>query len=264
MDKIINIFKTGGLSPVTRAVFQAQPGYEKPSDKWSFLNRIFMMAEDTDDARGFNQWKQAGRYVKKGCHAFSIFGPLIKKIKDKETGEDKTFLYGFKTIPVFRYEDTEGQDIPQPPGLNLNIPCDFNKIIEELNLTIKASVFNGSHYGYFAPSRQMINLSSPDIEVFLHELSHAVDNKINRTLKGGQHNDQEVTAEFSAAVIGYMLGYKIELGNCKDYIEAYSFTELMKQLNRCEKVIKFVMERTTTGPALITAPTHAATAEAST
>jgi len=37
----------------------------------------------------------------------------MKKIHDEKTGEDKTILYGFKSIPVFRYEDTNGADIPE-------------------------------------------------------------------------------------------------------------------------------------------------------
>lgn len=63
-------------------------------------------------------------------------------------------------------------------------------------------------------------------------------------LKPGQKNDQEVTAEFSAAVIGYLMGYKIPLGNVREYIESYSFRELFNCLSRIEKVVTFVFERT--------------------
>lgn len=57
MDKILKIFESDNLEIVTRAVFQHPEGarYAKPSDKWSFLNRIMMMIEDTEDARGYNQ-----------------------------------------------------------------------------------------------------------------------------------------------------------------------------------------------------------------
>ncbi len=89
-----------------------------------------------------------------------------------------------------------------------------------------------------------IKLASPEIEVFLHELSHAVDDKLNG-LKPGQQKDQEVIAEFSGAVIGYLMGYKIPLGDIRDYIEHYSFKELLNSLSRVEKIVNYVVERTT-------------------
>ena len=81
--------------------------------------------------------------------------------------------------------------------------------------------------------------------MFLHELSHAVDDKLNG-LKPGQRNDQEVTAEFSAAVIGYLMGYKVPLGNVREYIEGYSFKEFLNSLSRIEKIVSYVIERTRT------------------
>ena len=83
MNQILKIFEGDNLEIVTRAVFTAPAGFERPCDKWSFMNRIFMMCAETDDARGYKQWQQVGRQVKKDTHAFSIFGPLIKNIEDK-------------------------------------------------------------------------------------------------------------------------------------------------------------------------------------
>ena len=112
--------------------------------------------------------------------------------------------------------------------------------------------FAGS-YGSYNLLNKNIRLASPDIEVFLHELSHAVDDRLNG-LKPGQKKDQEVTAEFSAAVIGYLMGYKIPLGNVKEYIESYSFKELLNSLSRIEKVVTFVIDRTRMNPAAVNIP----------
>jgi hypothetical protein len=43
------------------------------------------------------------------------------------------------------------------------------------------------------------------------------------------------------------MGYKIPLGNVREYIENYSFRELMSCLSRIEKIVNFVIERTTAG-----------------
>jgi hypothetical protein len=124
-----------------------------------------------------------------------------------------------------------------------NIPFEFDSLIKELGLEINVVRFTGSVYGSYNPARKEIRLASPDIEVFLHELSHSVDDRLNG-LKAGQHKDQEITAEFSAAIIGYLMGYKMPLGNIKEYIESYSFKELMNCLGRIEKNVNFVTERT--------------------
>lgn len=249
MDTILKMFNDDNLEKVARAVFK---GDAIPSDKWSFLNRILMYLNDTEDARGFKQWQQAGRYVKRGSKAFHILAPVFKKItaeKISETGkiegEEKQILAGFRAIPVFRFEDTEGTPLVRE-DFKVNIPYEFNGIIKELGLKIDAVRFSGMAYGSYNLFNKQIKLASPDLEVFLHELSHAVDDRLNG-LKPGQRKDQEVTAEFSGAVIGHLMGYKVPLGNVKEYIENYSFKELLSSLSRIEKIVNFVIERTKVG-----------------
>ncbi len=249
MNSLLTLFKEENLEIVARAVFR---GNEIPSDKWSFTNRLLMFLNGTDDARGFKQWQQAGRNVKKGCHAFYIIGPVTKKItEEKNIGfretvrEEKQILAGFKTIPVFRFEDTEGEPIIRE-DFKVNIPYEFKGIIQELGLKVQPVQFCGAAYGSYNLVSREIRLASPDIEVFLHELNHAVDDRLTG-LKPGQKRDQEVTAEFSAAVIAHLMGYKIPLGNVKEYIEQYSFRELMNCLARIEKIVIYVIERTTAG-----------------
>jgi hypothetical protein len=247
MDTLLKMFNEENLKVVVRAVFK---GNSIPSDKWSFLNRLLMYLNGTEDARGYRQWQQVGRHIKKGSKAFYILAPMFKKVIEEKTldsGEfvrqEKQILIGFRGIPVFRFEDTEGAPLITEQ-FKLEIPYQFNGIIQELGLTVKASRFLGSSYGSYNLSNKEIKLASPEIEVFLHELSHAVDDKLNG-LKPGQRTDQEVIAEFSSAVIGHLMGYKIPFGNIKEYIESYSFKELMNCLGRIEKIVSYVIERTT-------------------
>src|SRR5659263_436895 len=244
MEKLLKIFQEDNLEKVARAVFR---GGDIPADKWSFLNRVLMYLNDTDDARGFRQWQQVGRY---GSKAFYIIGPVTKKItaeKSLESGEkvreEKQIIAGFKAISVFRIEDTEGEPIIRE-AFKVNIPYEFNGIIEELGLKVQPVRFCGSAYGSYNLLNKEIRLASPDIEIFLHELSHAVDDRLTG-LRPGQQKDQEVTAEFNAAVIAHLMGYKIPLGNVREYIENYSFRELMSCLSRIEKIVIYVIERTT-------------------
>ena len=176
---------------------------------------------------------------------FYIFAPKMTKVHDDAKNEDKMILTGFMTIPVFRYEDTEGEAIPEAPHFEFKIPANFESIISELGLKIKTAPFHDA-YGDYSPSQKVICMCTPEIKTFLHELAHAVDDKIGMiNHRGGQQIDNEVVAEFSAATLANLLGYKIALGNSKKYIESYSLKELMHQLNRCEKVISYIWERTT-------------------
>jgi hypothetical protein len=64
---------------------------EIPAASWSLGNRVLMLLSGTDDARGFQQWKDAGRFVKKGSHAFYILIPRLAK-KESAAGEVEKIL----------------------------------------------------------------------------------------------------------------------------------------------------------------------------
>src|SRR5659263_707122 len=107
MQLLLLMFNQQYIEKVAHAVFR---GDDVPADKWSFLNRLLMYYNGTDDARGFNQWKQAGRYIKKGSKAFYILAPMFKKITEEKTlesgeivREEKQILAGFRAVPVFRF-----------------------------------------------------------------------------------------------------------------------------------------------------------------
>ena len=219
-----------------------------------------MFMNNTEDARGFRQWQKVGRRVKKGAKAFYILAPIRKKVPVKirrevarinENGETEIVeieeiilvekLVSFKPIPVFRYEDTEGEPLPEE-NFNVEIPYEFNGIIKELGLKVETTAFR-NYYGTYNLKTKVIKLASPEPIVFLHELAHAVDDHLHG-IQGGQIPLQEVVAEFAAAVIAYLMGYKIPLGNVKEDIESYGFIELFKAFARVERVVSFVVERT--------------------
>lgn len=113
VTQLLDMFETGKLpAKVAFSIIHRHPNDVIPSDKWSIGNRILQMLQGTDDARGYKQWQEAGRQVRKGAHAIHILAPMTFKVKetDKDTGEEveKVVVKGYRPIPVFRYEDTEG------------------------------------------------------------------------------------------------------------------------------------------------------------
>ena len=231
---------------MAKAVFKGQ--YGKPSNSWSFLNRLIMLCNGTDDARTYRTWLKVNRHVKKGSKAFYILKPVIKTIKkdgEDEDEEDEILILGFRPIPEFKIEDTEGDPLPVD-NFVADIPVQFNKIISDLDLDIKTSAFNGGFYGSYKPATKEIILASPELSTFLHELSHAVDDLLHG-IKGGQIRDQEIIAEFGAAVIGRLLGYDMSHQNFVAYIKSYGggAKDIIRLLARLDKIISYVVENTT-------------------
>ena len=246
INKVVEILKTGNIEKIAYAVFKTERGY--PSDSWSFLNRLIMFCHDTEDARGFQQWNQAGRRLKKGTKAFFITVPGLVKTKKKiinENGEEedeRRRIYLSK--PVYRFEDTTGTP-REEDGFKPEIPVNIVQVAEGLGLEIKAKRYTGEEYGYFNPVQKEIALMSPDLDVFLHELAHAVDNQLNGELQGGQQPDQEIVAELSAEVVAYLLGHRLN-GRSRDYITDYSagnWKPVFALLNRVNCVVGYIVHK---------------------
>ena len=63
LHNIIQLFEAGNVpEAIAIATF---PRFDVPSSAWSLANRLLMMIAGTSDARGWQQWQMAGRYIKK-------------------------------------------------------------------------------------------------------------------------------------------------------------------------------------------------------
>jgi hypothetical protein len=71
-----------------------------PLASYSPSNFVLAVAHGTRDARSFLDWRKAGRKVKKGAKAVYLW---------------KQSNGSFSPMPVFRYEDTEGDDVAYVP-----------------------------------------------------------------------------------------------------------------------------------------------------
>ena len=67
LDRVVNKFKQGDLSPITEVV-RLRLGSEAPASRWTFSNQVLAYAQTGElDCRGYRQWQQVGRQVKKGA-----------------------------------------------------------------------------------------------------------------------------------------------------------------------------------------------------
>ena len=235
LNSLLEQFKTGDVpQAVAYSLFPATR--DIPSEKWSFLNRTFMFMSGTGDARGFRQWQEVERNVKKGGKAIHILVPCHYKKKD-EDGEEAIILGGFRTAPVFRVEDTEGEpldyELLELPDLPL-----IEKA-KEWGIGVKAIGGHFKYHGYYSASRKEIALATDAEDVFFHELAHAAHEKVKGAFKSGQDPLQEIAAELSAQALCRMVGKQGNktMGNSYQYIEHYAKKISLSPYNACLKVL---------------------------
>lgn len=240
LEGIIRRFESGDIpEAMSLAMF---PSFDIPSAKWSFLNRLLVVIHGTADARGFRQWKQAGRHVKKGAKAFHITAPSIRKRKETDDKGDKkevAALVGFVPVAVFRVENTEGEPLDYE---QLELPAlPLMEVAKAWGIDTRPMGGQMGFYGRFTPGSREIALASPEECVFFHELAHAAHNKF-RPLKGGQHWNQEIVAELAAAVLCRLVGKSGDkhLGHNFRYIARYAEDADRDPLRACIEVISDV------------------------
>jgi len=236
-------------SDIPEAVaYSLYPIPDIPSARWSLMNRTLMFLGGTRDARGYRQWQQANRFVKKGSKALYILVPFVRKVDG--SGDEKEMLYGFGCKPVFSVEDTDGEkldyqeiELPDLPLLDR---------AREWGISVKAIPGKYRYQGFYSQDRKEIALATPEERVFFHELSHAGHQRIKGKLTGGQDPMQEIVAELCAAVLCKLVGRQPNdtLGNSFRYIEEYAekikmspHSACLKVMSESEKVLKLILSK---------------------
>jgi hypothetical protein len=234
LNVILDKFKSGDIPEAVAISMYPIP--EIPSAKWSLMNRTLMFLSGTMDGRGYKQWQQVDRFVKKGSKAFHILVPFIKRHKD-EQDVDKEFLIGFGCRPIFRKEDTDGKELEYETIELPDLP--LVERAKKWGISVRAIPGNYRYHGYYSMERKEISLATPEEKVFFHELSHVAHEKVNGSLKRGQDPFQEIVAELSAAALCKLVGKKGNgrVGNSYRYIEKYAEKIKMSPYNACLKVM---------------------------
>jgi antirestriction protein ArdC len=207
-----------------------------------------MFFAGTSDARGYKQWQQVDRHVKRGAKAFTILAPRFIRKQEEDGEEGKSVLVGFLAVPVFRVEDTDGKPLDYQQIELPELP--LMEVAQEWGISIKAIPGNYHYFGYFSQDRKQIALASKEESVFFHELAHAAHQRIIGELIHGQDWKQEIVAELAASALCKIVGKTFNhLGNYYRYIEAYArsanltpWQGCMKVMSDTEKVLNLIMD----------------------
>ena len=180
---------------------------------YSFRNIMLAKAQFPNGSffASMKRWNELGRKVKKGSKAIWIFAPRFKTVEDEETGEETTELAGFLTVPVFAYEQTEGEPLPidklrrilegDTPEARQIIRW-AEKIAERDNCKVSYGHAEGAN-GYYIPGLHeiVIEESLPTnhrCKTLVHELVHS---RIHRNDKHSTSAEKEIVAEGVAFIV---------------------------------------------------------------
>jgi len=241
-NAILDILKQFESGDIPRVIaLTVNPEFDVPCNKWSLLNNLILQRNNTSDARGFRQWQEVGRHVKKGCKAISILAPTFKKIKvinEDGKDEEKEFITGFRGVPVFRVEDTEGEPLDYE---NLEVPkLPLLEVAEQWGVEVKAIGKNRFYLGCYNSLTDKIELASPEECVFFHELAHCSHGRLCN-LREQPKWQKEVIAELSASVLCRLAGKSPEnMGQHYKYISGYAEKEGKDPIKACYEVISEV------------------------
>jgi hypothetical protein len=174
---------------------------------WGNCLLIWSQAPDATRVAGFNTWKSLGRFVKKGQTGIRILAPLIRKAEEEKNGttERVSRPFGFKTVAVFDYAQTDGDPLPE---LNTNATEGGDALLPQLemaaaqlNITLVYKAIEGSAEGLSKGGLIEIEetLDTPArCGVIAHELAHELLHKSNRE---GTTRQRELEAESVAYAV---------------------------------------------------------------
>lgn len=232
VGEIVGMFTTGELPDLIAQTMIVRAEGTSPISTWSMGNQLLAIKAGTTDARGFRQWEEVGRHVKKGSRAFRIFAPIVKKREEQDatTGEtrERSALVGYRLIPVFRIQDTDGEPLEAVDYAPPKMPPLFD-VAERLGLSVSWMPAHAlaPFRGFYAPDSREIALLTHDVRTFFHELAHAAHDRVLRDAGRGTINDvapadAEIVAETVAACLCHLYGHDGYLWHGAKYVEHFA------------------------------------------
>jgi hypothetical protein len=247
--QIVEAFREGRVPKALSLIF-IRRNRAAPSSSWSLRNRFIAALHGHSDARGFRQWQQAGRTVRKGERAFYILGPRTLKLRQDrpelglEAGD--ALMVGVVPIPVFGFDQTDGE--PMPEATNITDEAAFISGLPFLEVArswgLQITTYEGERDDFLGRYvyGTRIALGVRNLSTWAHELTHAADDRLG-TLRSAPKLDREVVAELGASVLLECAGetYESDRGGAWSYINFYCHKYDADPLSVCEALLERVI-----------------------
>lgn len=175
---------------------------------WSYRNQLIVALRGYSEARGYRNWLQVGRRVRKSQRAFYVVAPWLKKKEDKtakaDEKEEEKVLVGFRAVPVFGLEQTE-------PDRDWKLEKKYNPLFGETDETVWIVD------GYRQPWYQWYSAIRPDAE-------------------------DQLTAHLGAAVVAKVFSEATELQDLLNQLSSHSAEEIAERIDEACKAAAAYLE----------------------
>jgi hypothetical protein len=244
--RIVEAFKQPDQIPHALAPIFIRRKDDIPCRRWSWHNQLIIALHGTNDARGIKQWNATGRKIVPGSKAVWILAPCLKTITKKTDDTDEehklNVLFGFRSIPVFSVESTEGEQLSTQDENQENwirqLP--LIEVAEEWGIRVGTYTHAGNApLGYYQQGigSEAIMLGVANIATWSHEMIHAADQRLGGLKEAKWH--REVVAELGGATLLECIGlsHDADLGGAYQYIQAYAASANKDVVRACIEVL---------------------------
>lgn len=147
---------------------------------------------------GYRAWQAMGRQVVKGARSFAVLAPVRRRLTAEEAaerakagqpaydneGRPMVVVRGFRLERVFRYEDTEGEPLPEQPTMGYvtgDTPDGAWQALAELvarhGFRLTAEPEPGDTRGHTDYTQKIVNVDpsyppAEQVHILVHELGH--------------------------------------------------------------------------------------------
>lgn len=246
LDKIIQKFQNGNLGPIVDVARARFEGGDKPCHHWTLNNQyLAYLGTGSLDCRGFNQWKEVGRYPTCKATAWIMY-PRHRFVEDDDGEKTKVFS-GFGYASVWGYNQTDGEPLYDEEELTPNAPPPLSEVAEAMGIKVEYIPLPPDRLGDARRDGSHVRLGTQEISVWFHEFGHAVHARVVDGLDHAFYGDNEVVAELTAATLMDAYGYRDHSGNAWEYIKCYAddpLTAVKRAASDVGEVISYIYERT--------------------
>jgi antirestriction protein ArdC len=213
----------GIKSLTTSEEWQHYLDFQSRFHRYSFGNVLLIDVQRHEATRvaGFNAWRKLNRFVREGEKAIWILAPMVSKNADAEEGGQNRIIRGFKFVPVFDIDQTDGEELPsicnRLGGNDQNgLYEDLVAVARSIDFTVQDHEFGGTTNGDCSHCDHRIrveitNSPAQRVKTLAHEIAHALlhekcDNRLVAELEA-ESTAYVVCQVFGLDTSSYSFGY---------------------------------------------------------